>query len=310
MRIIFLGTSEFACPSLEVLLTSPNEILIAVTQPDRPQGRGQKLSPSPVKSLALTKDVPLFQPERVRDPSAIEFLKSLHPEIMVVVAYGQILSSAVLAIPSRGCVNVHASLLPKYRGAAPIVRAILAGETKTGVTTMLLDERMDTGPTLLTVETDIDAEDTAGNLQDRLAKMGASLLLRTLAGLENGTITPHSQDHLQATYAPKITKEEGEIHWERPARELFNLLRALDPWPGAFSFWAGRRVKLFRPALVEGEAKEAPGTVVQASANGLFIATSQGHLLVREVQLENRPRMGVTEFLRGYPLQAGVLLGG
>ncbi len=307
--MIFLGTSEFACPSLKALLASAHEVLLTVTQPDRPKGRGQKLSFSPVKSLALEKDVRLFQPEKVRDPSAVELLKSLRPDMMVVVAYGQILSRSVLSIPTRGCLNVHGSLLPKYRGAAPIARAMLAGETKTGVTTMLLDEGMDTGPTLLTAETDIAAEDTAGTLHDRLAEIGAALLLQTIEGLEKGTIAPHPQDHSQATYAPKIGKEEAAIHWGRPAKEIFNLLRALDPWPGAFTLWGSRRVKLFRPVLVEQETREAPGTVLQTSPDGLSIAASPGSLLVREVQLENRPRMGVAEFLRGYPLQPGVRLG-
>ena len=228
---------------------------------------------------------------------------------MAVVAYGQILSPAVLAIPLRGCMNVHASLLPKFRGAAPIARAIQEGETKTGVTTMLMDAGMDTGPILLTAETDVEESDTLGTLHDRLARMGAHLLLQTLEELEKGTLTPLPQDPSLATYAPKIQKEEGRINWARPARQLFNLVRAFDPWPGAFTVWAGRNLKLFQPRPVEEEAKEAPGTVVQASAAGLRIATSHGYLLIRELQLENRPRMAVSEFLRGYPLKPGVQLG-
>lgn len=309
MKVLFLGTSEFSCPSLESLLESSQKVIGVVTQPDRPKGRGQKLAPSPVKSLAISKDLPVLQPERVRDPSFLEALKSLHPDLMVVVAYGQILSPAVLAIPPRGCVNVHASLLPKYRGAAPIARAILAGETKTGVTTILMDPGMDTGPVLLTAETNIEESDTMGTLHDRLARMGAHLLVQTLEGLEKRTLTPFPQDPSQATYAPKIQKEEGRINWQTPARHLFNLLRAFDPWPGAFTIWAGRILKLFQPSPLEEEAKEAPGTVVQASVAGLRIATSHGYLLVRELQLESRPRMTVNEFLRGYPLKPGGQLG-
>lgn len=309
MKVVFLGTSEFSCPSLEVLLASSHEVIAVVTQPDRPKGRGQKLAFSPVKSRAVAKNLPICQPERVRDPSSWEVLQSLHPDLIVVVAYGQILSPSVLSIPPRGCVNVHASLLPKYRGAAPIARAILGGETRTGVTTMFMDRGMDTGPILLTEETDIGDSDTMGTLHDRLSWMGAHLLVRTLDGLEKGTITPHPQDPAQATYAPKIEKEEGRINWDTPARQLFNLLRALDPWPGAYTVWAGRTLKLFLPQLAEGEVVEAPGTVAQAAANGLRIATSHGYLLVRELQLENRPRMGVGEFLRGYPLKPGVRLG-
>ncbi len=309
MKVLFLGTSEFSCPSLESLLESAHEVIGVVTQPDRPKGRGQKFSPSPVKSLAIAKALPVFQPERVRDHSSLEVLKSLHPDLMVVVAYGQILSPAVLAIPPRGCVNVHASLLPKFRGAAPIARAILEGETRTGVTTMLMDPGMDTGPILLTAETSVEESDTQGTLHDRLARMGARLLGQTLEGWEKGTLPPIPQDPSLATYAPKIQKEEGRINWQTPARQLFNLVRAFDPWPGAFTVWAGRILKLFQPRPLEEEAKEAPGTVAQTSATGLRIATSDGYLLIRELQLANRPRMGVSEFLRGYPLKPGMQLG-
>ena len=309
MKILFLGTAEFACPSLEALLASPYELLGVITQPDRPRGRGQKLVPSPVKSLALKANLPIYQPEKVREPSFLKVLESLRPDLMAVVAYGQILSAAVLSIPSNGCVNVHGSLLPKYRGAAPIVRAILGGESRTGVTTMFMDPGMDTGPILLTEETEIGEEDTAGTLHDRLSQMGARLLLRTLEGLEASALTPRPQDHSQATYAPKIEKEEARIDWKAPARQLYNLIRGFDPWPGAFTSWAGRVLKLFHPGFGENETRESPGTIVQASREGLRIATSHGFLLIREVQMENRPRMGVAEFLRGYPLQVGVRLG-
>ena len=309
MKVVFLGTAEFSCPSLETLLASSHEVLAAITQPDRPKGRGQKLAFSLIKSLSLARNLPVFQPERVGDPSFLEDLKSLRPDLIVVVAYGQILTSSVLSIPPRGCVNVHASLLPKYRGAAPIARAILGGEARTGVTTMFMDKGMDTGPILLTEETEIEDSDTMGTLHDRLAKMGAHLLGRTLDGLEQGTITPRPQDSSQATYAPKVEKEEGRINWEIPARQLFNLLRAFDPRPGAFTLWGNRVLKLFLPKLVEMEAAEIPGTVAQAAANGVRIATSDGYLLVGELQLENRPRMAVAEFLRGYPLEPGVRLG-
>jgi methionyl-tRNA formyltransferase len=258
----------------------------------------------------VEKNLPVFQPERVRDPSSLDILRSLQPEFLAVVAYGQILSPSVLSIPPGGSVNVHASLLPKYRGAAPIARAILDGETGTGVTTILMDPGMDTGPILLAEETDIQESDTMGTLHDRLSWMGARLLVRTLDGLAKGTITPRPQDHFQATYAPKIEKEEGHIRWgDTPAQKLFNLLRAFDPWPGAFTFWAGRTLKLFRPSFSNGKPVEMPGTVVQASGEGLRIATSHGDLLVREIQMASRPRMSVAEFLRGYPLKAGVILG-
>ena len=311
MKVLFLGTAEFACLSLEAILTSRHKVAAVVTQPDRPKGRGRRLAPSPVKFLAAKKNIPVFQPEKLRDPAALEILRSFHPDLIVVVAYGQILSSSVLSIPPRGCVNVHASLLPQYRGAAPIPWAILKGEQRTGVATMLMDSGLDTGPILLTEETPIAPEDTAGVLHDRLAIMGATLLLKTLDGLERETIVPRPQDHSRATYAPKIVKEDGRIDWDMPARELFNRLRAFDPWPGALTRWGGRNLKLFRPyPVAEEETREKPGTVAQVSEKDLTIATARGFLRVREVQLENRPRMGVAEFLRGYPLKIGELLGG
>jgi len=309
LKVLFLGTAEFACPTLEALLASPHEVIGIVTQPDRPKGRGQKTIATPVKSLAQKADLPVHQPEKIRDPAFLKILESIKPEIMVVVAYGQILSAPVLAVPARGCVNVHGSLLPKYRGAAPIVRAILGGETRTGITTMFMDPGMDTGPILLTEETEIGEEDTAGTLHDRLARVGAHLLLRTLESLETNTITPKPQDHSRATLAPKIEKEEARIRWSAPARQTFNQIRAFDPWPGAFTLLAGRILKLFRPRLIEGGAQEPPGTIVRASHEGLRVAASQGYLLVREAQMESRPRMRVSDFLRGNPLAAGERLG-
>ena len=312
MKIVFCGTSAFGVPALENLLESHHEVLTVITQPDRPQGRGRKLFPSPIKSLALARKTPIFQPEKINDRASLEVMQSFHPEVIVVVAYGQILSPSILTIPQRGCVNVHASLLPRYRGAAPIPWALLTGEARTGVTTMLMDAGMDTGPILLTAETPIHEEDTAGTLHDRLSRMGADLLLPTLSGLENGEISPRAQDPSQATYAPKIVKESARIRWDQEAIELFNLLRALDPWPGAFTFWQERMLKLFRPRFPEGaeEApREEPGTVTQVGSAELHIATKRGFLVVRELQLINRPRMGVAEFLRGHPLRAGVRLG-
>jgi methionyl-tRNA formyltransferase len=309
LKVLFLGTAEFACPTLEALLASPHEVIGVVTQPDRPKGRGRKTVPTPVKSLAQNAGLPVYQPEKIRDPVFLEVLHSIQPEIMVVVAYGQILSAPVLAIPPRGCVNVHGSLLPRYRGAAPIVRAILGGETQTGITTMIMDSGMDTGPILLTEETEIGEEDTSGTLHDRLARIGARLLLRTLERLETNTLIPKPQDSALATLAPKIEKEEARIRWSAPAQQTFNQIRAFDPWPGAFTFLAGRILKLFRPRLIEGEPKEAPGTIVQASDEGLRVAAPQGYLLIREAQAESRPRMRVSDFLRGNPIAAAARLG-
>lgn len=312
MKIIFWGTASFGLPALESLLKSGHEILAVVTQPDRPQGRGKKIAPSPIKSWAEQKKIPVYQPERSRDHTFVNLLKSIAPEIMIVIAYGQILSLDILSIPPRGCINVHASILPKYRGAAPIPWAILQGETRTGVTTMFMDEGMDTGPILLIGETDIALEESAGELHDRLAKMGADLLLQTLAGLEEGRLKPQPQDHAQATYAPKITKEMARINWQRPARYLFNHLRAFDPWPGAFTYLNHQLLKIFRPRFFEGMDEineEPPGTIVEVNNKELTIATGRGYLKVREVQMENRPRMKVAEFLHGHKLIPGMRLG-
>jgi len=309
LKLIFLGTAEFALPSLKIILSSPHKIIAVVTQPDRPKGRGQKVIFSAVKTLAVSQNLSVLQPEKIRDPAFLEVLRDLHPELMVVVAYGQILSPSVLAIPPLGCINVHASLLPKYRGAAPIARAVLEGESKTGVVTMFMDAGMDTGPLLLREETPISLEDTTGTLHERLSKMGADLLLKTLQDLERGTLTPQPQDDSQASLAPKITKEEGRIRWESPAGRLSNLLRAFDPWPGAFTAWTGRTIKLFSPVLTGSGTQERPGTILQSSTQGLTIATGDGVLGVREVQLENRPRMSVAEFLKGHSLPPGVQLG-
>lgn len=310
MKILFIGTASFGLPALKALLNSAHEILGIVTQPDRPQGRGRKIIPAPIKSLALTHRIPLFQPENIRAPSFLSLIKSLSPEIIVVIAYGQILSKEILALPPRGCINVHASLLPRYRGAAPIPWAIWRGEKRTGVTTMYMDEGMDTGPILLTAETEIGWEETAGELHDRLAQMGADLLMKTLEGLEERLIVPQPQDNSQATYAPKISKEMARIDWQKSARELFNQLRAFDPWPGAYTYFDGRLLKMFRPRYTEREeiVQEAPGTIANLTAEEIIVATGNGYLKVREVQLESRPRMKVADFLRGHCLPTGLRL--
>ncbi len=309
MRVLFIGTSDFACPSLKALVDASYPVVEVVTQPDRPKGRGQKLTPPPVKSLALSLELPLFQPEKLRTPAAVAHLQSLRPDLIVVAAYGQILSPAVLAIPPQGCVNVHGSLLPKYRGAAPIARAIQMGEKNTGVTTLVMDEGMDTGPILLREETEISPQDNLQSLHDRLALIGAGLLLKTLKGLETGAIKPKAQDPSRATYAPKISKEEARIIWRSSARDLSNLIRAFDPWPGAFSTWKGKNIKLFRPTVIETQPQEPPGTLTKADSQGLTIAAADGYLIVRELQLENRPRLPAEIFLRGTPLEPGRRLG-
>lgn len=309
MNILFLGTADFALPSLQALLDSPHRVIGVITQPDRAKGRGQKLAPSPVKTLALTHHLPIYQPEKIRDPVSLHVFQRLHPDLMVVAAYGQILPKAFLLIAPRGCINVHASLLPKFRGAAPIARAILAGEEKTGVTTMLMDEGMDTGPILLTEEVPIHPEDTMGTLHDRLARVGAGLLSKTLDGLVKGTLIARPQDPALASYAPKVLKEEGKIDWNQDAFQISLRIRAMDPCPGAFTFLSGRMLKLFCPLVAEGPPGEFPGTVLKALKDELWVTTGRGALGVREIQLENRPRMPTKEFLKGHRLPPGTRLG-
>ncbi len=308
MNILFLGTADFALPSLKTLLDSPHRVIAVITQPDRAKGRGQKLTPSPVKTLALTHHLPIYQPEKIRDPASLRVCQGLKPDLLVVAAYGQILPKALLLIAPRGCVNVHASLLPRFRGAAPIARAILAGEERTGVTTMLMDEGMDTGPILLTEEVPIHPQDTMGTLHDRLSEVGARLLAKTMEGLVQGTLTARPQDPTLASYAPKVLKEEGRIDWNQDAFQLSLRIRALDPCPGAFTFLSGRMLKLFSPQVAEG-LPGFPGTVLKGGKDELWVATGRGSLGLRELQLENRPRMPAKEFLKGHRLPPGTPLG-
>lgn len=307
MRVIFLGTGRLGLPTLKALAQSDeHELVVVITQPDRPAGRGLRVRPSPVKELAAELKLPVFQPERVNDE--VEKIRAFEPDVLVVAAYGQILSKALLEVPKMGSVNLHASLLPKYRGAAPIQWALICGERETGVTTFLMDEGLDTGPILLQRELAITDEDTAGTLEEKLAELGAELMLETLQGLERGTLTPRPQDDSQATKAPKIKKEMGRLDWAKSARELFNLIRALEPTPGAYTFYKGRRLKVHRGRVVEGESAGEPGEVVSLQG-GLIVQTGEGALELVEVQPEGKRIMGGLDFIRGYRVQVGERLG-
>lgn len=316
--IVFMGTPECAVPTLEALVGAGEEVFV-ITQPDRPRGRGQRVQPSAVKVAAQRLHRPLWQPESVNTSEAVARLRELRPEFIVVVAFGQILKPEVLAIPQRGCVNVHFSLLPKYRGAAPVNWALMRGERETGITIMLMDEGMDTGPILLQRLEPIRPEDDAGSLEARLAALAPPLLLEALQGLRQGTLCPRPQDHSQATYAPRLKKEDLELDWRRPALALANQVRGLAPQPGAFTFFRGERLKIFRaePLLpqeekgLEGRRRENPGTVVEADPRqGLVVQCGEGWLRVLEVQPEGGRRMSAAEFLRGRGyLSAGERLG-
>jgi methionyl-tRNA formyltransferase len=311
VRIVFLGSGSFAIPSLEALLDAGHVVAAVVTQPDREKGRGQALAPPPTKPVAEGHGLAVLQPPRVRDPEAQEALRRLAPELQVVVAFGQILPRSVIDIAPRGAVNVHASLLPKLRGAAPIQWAIANGETETGVTTMLIDEGLDTGPTLLSRATPIGPEETAAELEPRLARMGAELLLETVRGLEEGTIQPVPQDHSRATLAPLLKKEDGRIDWSLPAARVASRARGFHPWPGAFTFDEGRLVKVLRAreAAGAGEAAE-PGTATAVGPGGVTVACGGGtSVRLVEVQPESRRAMPAAAWAAGARLRPGSRLG-
>ena len=307
-NIVFFGTPEFAVPCLDALGAAGHEVMLVVTQPDRPKGRGRKMAPPPVKTAALEHGFDLFQPPSVRDPSVTDRLGGLAPDFFVVVAYGGILPEALLSLPKNGAVNVHASLLPHYRGSAPIQWAIINGETRTGVTTMLLDRGMDTGDILLSSETPIHSGDTAATLHDRLAEMGASLLIDTLAAFASGAVNPTPQDHSMATYAPLLKKSDGRIDWDAPAGAIDAFIRGMNPWPGAFTFLGSRRLKLFLATPLETTSEAVPGTVVRGFADELRIAAGKGALSVTEIQGASGKKLPIRDFLQGCPMPPGTVL--
>ncbi len=313
LRIVFFGTAELACPSLAALAASPDFAVAAVvTQPDRPKGRALQLQPSPVKRLALDHGLTVLQPERARDPAFVAAVRELQPALGVVVAYGQILPGALLEIPPHGLVNVHASLLPKYRGAAPIQWAILHDEPETGVTIMKIDEGLDTGDILAQHSTPIRANDNAQTLHDRLAQMGAALLLPTIADFVQGRATPRKQPEAGASYARKITKEDGRISWSLPARAIWNQVRAFTPWPGAYTLRPGtpkpQLLKIWEAEVVENAGNQV-AQIASVSPEGIVVTCVPDGLRILSLQLEGSRRMTAREFLAGHPLAPGEPLG-
>jgi len=301
MKSVFLGTPDFAVPSLEHMIAAGHGVVTVVTQPDRPKGRKQELIPSPVKAAALRHGIPVFQPERIRRPEAIEYLRALQPEIMIVVGYGQIIPRVVIDIAPRGIINVHASLLPELRGAAPIQWAIARGGKTTGVTTMQIDEGLDTGGILMQSETAIDPNETAVELSPRLAVDGAQLLVRTLAGVECGNLPVAPQDSSRATWAPILKKDDGRINWTRSAHEIHDHIRGLQPWPGAFTCFRGQTLHLWRSQLSGRRSDLLPGALINDS--GVFVTGGDGAALeILEVQLEGRKRMPAAVFANGQRL--------
>lgn len=306
MRIVFMGTPDFAVPSLQALIDAGHDVCAVYTQPDKPQGRKQILTAPPVKTLALEHDIPVFQPNTLKNEDEQARLRELAPEVIIVVAYGKLLPKAVLDIPPHGCINVHGSLLPRWRGAAPIQWAVIAGDEMAGVTTMQMAEGLDTGDMLLTYETKVGEEETAGELFDRLAQSGAELLTQTLVKLDE--ITPRPQDDAQSCYAHMLDKQMAVIDWSKSAHEIDCLIRGLNPWPIALTTLSGERLKVFAAEKANGRGE--PGTVLEADPKkGLTVACGEGALRLTEIQLVGGKRMKATDFLRGHAIEVGTKLG-
>lgn len=302
MRIVFMGTPDFAVPTLESLIKGGHEVIAAVTQPDKPKGRGKAVLMTPVKEKALEYNIPVYQPVKARDPEFIALLQEMNPDVIVVVAFGQILPKAILDIPKYGCVNVHASLLPKYRGAAPIQWAVIDGEEVSGVTTMQMDEGLDTGDMLEKVEYVLDPKETGGSLFDKLSAMGGELILSTLEKLENGTITRTPQGEAVTSYAKMLQKSMGKIDWSMEAVKIERLIRGLNPWPSAYTSLKGKTVKIWAAEVEEGQPTGKPGRVT-VTKDQLLVECGEGFLSITELQLEGKKRMDTAAFLRGFTVE-------
>lgn len=315
MRVIFMGTPDFSVGTLEALVEAGYEVCLAVTQPDKPKGRGKEMQFPPVKETAIRLGIPVFQPKRIRQPECVEELRKYQADVMVVVAFGQILPKEILEMTPYGCINVHASLLPKYRGAAPIQWSILCGEQVTGVTTMQMDEGLDTGDMLLKTEVEIASDETGESLHDKLSAAGAALCVETLKELQAGTLQPEKQGESPTQYAKMLDKKMGNIDWSRPAVEIERLVRGLNSWPSAYTHWGDKVLKIWKAEVVEEPEAPAdtavqtePGTVVRVEKDGFYVQTGVGLLVVKELQIPGKKRMAADAFLRGYQLKEGTAL--
>ena len=298
LKIVFMGTPDFAVPCLKTL-NENYEVIAVITQPDRPKGRGQKLTPSPIKEYALEHNLTVLQPEKIKTSETEEQLKKLAPDLIVVVAFGQILSKAILDIPQLGCINVHASLLPKYRGAAPIHWSIINGETKTGITTMYMDVGLDTGDMILKEEVSISAKMNTGELHDTLMNIGAKTLLQTIKQIAEGSVVRNKQNDAEASYAPLLTKELERINWLLPAQEIYNLVRGLNPWPVAFSIFKGKKLKIWQTKVIDNVTIGEIGTVLSLTETGFTAQTGKGILEILELQPESKRKMTAKDFVCG-----------
>ena len=307
MKIVFMGTPDFASGALEALIEAGHEITAVYTQPDKPKGRGKEVQMTPVKEVALKYDIPVYQPVRIKNAEEVALLRSIEADIYVVAAFGQILSQEILDIPKYGCVNIHASLLPKYRGAAPIQWAVIDGEKKTGVTIMQMNAGCDTGDILYTKEYVLDAKETGASLFDKLMVLGAEAIVEALPLIEAGKLTPVPQNDAEATHAAKLTKELGKLDFNKPAVELERLIRGLNSWPSAYTSFRGKQLKIWEAEIVD--AKGMPGTIVAVDKESITIATGEGGLRILSLQLEGKKRMDTKDFLLGYPVAAGEVFG-
>lgn len=307
LRIVFMGTPDFACPTLTRLIDRGEDVIAVVTQPDRPKGRGQKLVPPPVKVIAEEHGIPVLQPLKVRVPEVVAHIRELNPDLIVVVAFGQILPQSLLDIPRHGCINIHASLLPRYRGAAPLNWCLINGETETGITTMMMDAGLDTGDMLVKRSIPIGPDEDAQSLHDRLSLLGADTIDETLDRLMAGTLIREKQDDSFTCYAPMLKKEDGLIDWTREPRQIKNLVRGFTPWPGAYTCLDNKTLKLYKVSVAEEAG--TPGVVIEAGKDGILVACGSGSIRIKELQLEGRKRLSAAEFLAGYRLEPGSRLG-
>lgn len=308
MRIIFMGTPDFSVGTLEALVEAGHEVVLAVTQPDKPKGRGGKMQFTPVKETAMKYDIPVFQPKKVREPECIEELRKYHADVMVVVAFGQILPKEILEMTPYGCINVHASLLPKYRGAAPIQWAVINGEEVSGVTTMQMDEGLDTGDMIMKTEIVLDKQETGGSLFDKLSDAGAKLCVKTLKALEDKTAVWEPQGETTTAYARMLDKNMGNINWKDSAIQIERLIRGLNPWPSAYTDWDGKVMKIWEAEVAEVNSGAEPGTIVKVEKDGFSVQTGEGQIKVKALQIPGKKRMEADAFLRGYKIEKGSIL--
>lgn len=307
MRIIFMGTPDFSVPALKALVEDGHDVIAVITQPDKPKGRGKEVQMPPVKEQALEYNIPVYQPVKARDPEFVKFLTDLAPEVMVVAAFGQLLPKSILDIPQYGCINIHASLLPKYRGASPIQYAVINGEKESGITTMMMAEALDTGDMLDQAKVTLDLKETGGSLHEKLSQIGGSLIIKTLKKLEDKTAVRIPQDESKFTYVGMIRKTMGDIDWSMEADVIERLIRGLNPWPSAYTGWNGKVIKIWEADVVDKEYAGAFGEVVEVGKDYLVVKTGKGGLSIKELQMQGKKRMDIGAFLRGYQIVEGTV---